>query len=157
MNTGSILYEELASWWPLVSAPSDYAEAAAIYAGVLQQNCRPSPQTLLELGSGSGNNAAHLKHVFRSVTLVDISAGMLEVSRVTNPECEHHVGDMRSVRLGREFDCVFVQDAIGYATTREDLRAVLETLFLHCRPGGERGCATSSRTHRCRQYRSRRL
>ena len=136
LSTGPILYEELASWWPLVSAPSEYAEAAALYAGLLQQHGRPSPQTLLELGSGGGNNASHLKHVFSSVTLVDRSAGMLEVSRALNPECEHQMGDMRSVRLGRQFDCVFVQDAIGYATTLDELRAVVETMFLHCRPGG---------------------
>ena len=136
MSTAPVLYDELASWWPLVSAPSDYAEAATSYAGLLQQHCRPSPRTLLELGSGGGNNASHLKHVFQSVTLVDISAGMLEVSRALNPECEHHLEDMRSFRLGREFDCVLVQDAIGYATTREDLRSVAETVFLHCRRGG---------------------
>ena len=30
---------------------------------------------------------------------------MLAVSRALNPECEHVEGDMRTVRLGREFDC----------------------------------------------------
>lgn len=34
------------------------------------------------------------------LTLVDLSSGMLAVSRELNPECEHHVGDMCAVRLG---------------------------------------------------------
>jgi hypothetical protein len=61
---------------------------------------------------------------------------MLRVSRSLNPECEHLQGDMRTVRLNREFDAVFVHDAVDYLTTREDLRACIETAWVHCRPGG---------------------
>jgi SAM-dependent methyltransferase len=61
---------------------------------------------------------------------------MLAVSRRLNPECEHVEGDMRSVRLGRTFDAVFVHDAIAYITTREDLRRVFATAHEHVRPGG---------------------
>ena len=43
---------------------------------------------------------------------------------------------MRSVRLGRIFDCVFVHDAVGYMTSESDLRRAMETAFVHCRPGG---------------------
>ena len=131
-----ILYTELAPWWPLVSAPSEYAGEAAYYDAALRDHCVVQPRTLLELGSGGGNNASHLKHRFEQLTLVDISPGMLAVSGALNPECEHHVGDMRSVRLGREFDCVFVHDAVGYATSLEDLFGVLKTAYVHCKPGG---------------------
>jgi hypothetical protein len=61
---------------------------------------------------------------------------MLEVSRRLNPECAHVAGDMRTVRLGRAFDCVFVQDAVSYMTSETDLRAAIATAFAHCRPGG---------------------
>jgi hypothetical protein len=43
---------------------------------------------------------------------------------------------MRTVRLGRTFDAVFVHDAIAYIRTEEDLRAVFATAFEHCRRGG---------------------
>ena len=43
---------------------------------------------------------------------------MLAVSRQLNPECEHLRGDMRTVRLGRTFDAVFVHDAVDYMTDR---------------------------------------
>jgi SAM-dependent methyltransferase len=129
------LYSELAEWWPLLSAPADYAEEAAIYQRLLLAACERSPRTLLELGSGGGNNASHLKARF-AMTLVDPSAGMLAHSRRLNPECEHVQGDMRDVRLGREFDAVFVHDAVCYMTTEKDLRAAMATAFAHCRPGG---------------------
>jgi SAM-dependent methyltransferase len=129
------MYGELAGWWPLLSAPAVYAEEAEIYRRLLVEAADRPPETLLELGSGGGNNAAHLKAHFR-LTLVDLSEGMLAVSRELNPGCEHVQGDMRTVRLGRRFDVVFVHDAVVYMTTFEDLVRVMETAFVHCRPGG---------------------
>lgn len=90
---------------------------------------------MLELGSGGGNNASHMKKHF-TLTLVDRSEGMLTVSRALNPECDHVVGDMRSVRFDRTFDAVFVHDAICYITTEDDLAQVFETAYSHCRDGG---------------------
>ena len=43
---------------------------------------------------------------------------------------------MRNVRLGREFDAVFVHDAVSYMTTKRDLRSAIRTASVHCRPGG---------------------
>jgi SAM-dependent methyltransferase len=129
------LYDELAEWWPTFSAPEEFREEAAHFDRVLVESCDPAPRTLLELGSGGGNNASHLKGHFE-MTLVDSSPQMLAVSRALNPECEHLEGDIRTVRLGRTFDAVFVHDAVCHMTTEEDLRALMQTAFEHCRPGG---------------------
>jgi SAM-dependent methyltransferase len=128
------LYRDFADWWPLLSAPQEYLEEAAEYTRLIL-DAVPGGREVLELGSGGGNNASHMKASFE-LTLVDLSPAMLEVSRRLNPECEHVQGDMRSVRLGRTFDAVFVHDAIAYMTTEEDLRGVFATAFEHCRPGG---------------------
>lgn len=130
-----VMYDELASWWPLLSAPADYAEEAALYRRALLDAAEGEVRAVLELGSGGGNNASWLKRDFR-LTLVDRSPGMLAVSRELNPECEHVEADMRDVRLGRRFDAVFVHDAICYMTTEADVRRVLETAYIHTRPGG---------------------
>ncbi len=129
------LYDEFAAWWPVMSDPASYEEEASIFRHALEAKGVPPLDTMLELGSGGGNNASHLKRHFR-MTLVDRSSGMLDVSRALNPECEHIQGDMRTVRLGWTFDVVFIHDAIVYLTTEDDLRAALETARLHCRPGG---------------------
>ncbi|HUA41607.1 MAG TPA: class I SAM-dependent methyltransferase [Streptosporangiaceae bacterium] len=128
------LYGELASWWPLISPPAEYAEDAALIEAVFS-SAGQRVHTVLDLGSGGGHVAAHLKHG-RSLTLVDLSGEMLGVSRLLNPDCVHLKGDMRAVRLGRCFDAVLVHDAIDYVTTQDDLRLVIETAFAHCCPAG---------------------
>ena len=89
------LYGELASWWPLLSRPEDYDDDADCIWRLLTEACETPPETVLELGSGGGNTASHLKARAR-LTLVDRSEGMVQVSRALNPECEHLVGDMRN-------------------------------------------------------------
>src|SRR5512133_1841460 len=128
------MYSEIASWFHLLTAPEDYAEEAGIYLQTIRQFA-PQARTLLELGSGGGNNASHLKQHY-AMTLVDLSPQMLELSGSLNPELEHIQGDMRTVRLDRTFDAVFVHDAIMYMTTLEDLHQAVRTTSLHCKPGG---------------------
>jgi SAM-dependent methyltransferase len=128
------LYQDLAEWWPLISPPAEYAEEAAYLAAVLAAAPQPVGE-VLDLGSGGGNVAVHLKRHTR-LTLVDISESMLAVSRRLNPESEHRQGDMRTVRLGRAFDAVLVHDAVDYMTSEDDLRQVIETALAHLRPGG---------------------
>jgi SAM-dependent methyltransferase len=133
-QAGSRLYQDLAAWWPLISPPEEYAEEAAFAGRLLRRADRPV-HAVLELGSGGGHCASHLAPGL-TMTLVDLSPGMLAVSRPLNPDCEHVEADMRTVRLGRDFDAVFVHDAVDYMTTEGDLRLVIETAFTHCRPGG---------------------
>lgn len=129
------LYRDLADWYPLLTPVDDYAEEAGFYRRVFEAHCQRPPRTLLDLGSGGGHNAAHLKSVL-ACTLVDLEPAMLALSRRVNPECEHIQGDMRSVRLGRLFDCVLVHDAISYMTSRTDLASAIATAFAHTGPGG---------------------
>jgi SAM-dependent methyltransferase len=133
--TATKLYSELAHWWPIFSAKEDYADEAATFRDILKTSVTPPPKTVVEFGCGGGNNAFHMKAGF-AMTLVDASPGMLAISRAINPECEHLVGDMRSVRLERLFDAVFIHDAIMYMTSEGDLRRAIATAFAHVRPGG---------------------
>jgi SAM-dependent methyltransferase len=128
------LYGELAGWWPLISPPEEYAGEAEFVAELLISAER-EVREVLELGSGGGHMASHLRGRFE-MTLVDRSPEMLAISRRLNPSCAHLDGDMRTVRLGRDFDAVLVHDAIDYMRTPEDLRAALDTAFAHTRPGG---------------------
>jgi SAM-dependent methyltransferase len=126
------LYGDLAAWWPVISPPSEYA---ALYVEMIRGAARGPVREVLELGSGGGNNASHMKRAF-ALTLVEPADRMRELSRALNPECTHVAGDMRTVWLDRTFDAVFVHDAIMYMTTEDDLRAALATVAIHLAPGG---------------------
>ncbi len=136
MSTAPILYGELAAWFHLLTAPHEYDEEAATYLRAMKLGLRSGTlHTLLELGCGGGNNASHLKREL-ACTLTDVSSPMLDLSLELNPDCEHVLGDMRTMRLGRTFDAVLVHDAICYMTTEDDLRRAIETAFVHTREGG---------------------
>lgn len=129
------LYAELADWWPLLSPPEDYADEAKTIAGLLAPSPGPQPPRLLELGSGGGHLASHLKARFTMV-LADLSPPMLDLSRRLNPECRHVEGDMRALRLDETFDAVLIFDAVSHLGTMADLEAALATARAHLRPGG---------------------
>ncbi len=129
------LYKELASWFYLLTAPEDYAEEADFYANLLIDRADGPVKHVLELGCGGGNNASHMKKIFK-MTLTDVSPEMLDQSRQLNPECRHVLGDMRSLRLNQTFDAVMVHDAVMYMTSESDLRAAMSTAVVHCRAGG---------------------
>jgi len=135
VSSQTFFYDNLAEWWPLFSPPEHYDEEAADLLARLAPLPEPGATTLLFLGSGGGSLASHLKSQF-TLTLTDLSPSMLAVSRAVNPECEHLVGDMLTLRLDRRFDVVLVHDAIMYATTPADVRATLATAAEHCRADG---------------------
>jgi SAM-dependent methyltransferase len=128
------LYNELAHWYRLIDPPGDHEEEAEVHAQLLARAV-PGARTLLELGSGAGHNALYLKRRL-ACTLTDVSEEMLALNRALNPECEIARGDMRFLRLGRQFDAVLVHDAVMYMTHQGELAAAALTAFEHLRPGG---------------------
>jgi SAM-dependent methyltransferase len=127
-------YSEFAPFWPLLSPVEDYEDEASEFIRLIAARS-PGARTVLELGSGGGHNAYHLKRRF-SMTLTDLSAEMLAVSSRLNPDCEHVMGDMRTLDLGRSFEVVFAHDAIDYMATEAALDAVLATAHRHLVPDG---------------------
>jgi trans-aconitate methyltransferase len=125
----------LAEWYYHLTHPDDYEEEAGVFHGVFQEHARIPVRTVLELGSGGGANALYLKQHY-GMTLTDLSERMLAQSKTINPDCRHVVGDMRTMRLGEEFDAVFLHDAVAYMTTQDDLGAAIATAAAHLCPGG---------------------
>ena len=166
-----LLYGELAPWFHLLTAPEDYEDEAELYRALLVEACDGPVRTVLELGSGGGNNASHMKEHFE-LTLVDRSAGDARAEPVAEPRvpppgrrtCEHVRlrGDLRR-RLRPRRDratsrarttwrprsrrCARIAVAGGAALFVPDL--VAERFEQRTWAGGHdgddgRGCATSS-------------
>lgn len=126
------LYSELADWWLLISPTEDYAEESKFFRSLFEKY---NVKTILELGAGGGNVAWHLKKHF-DMTLTDISPDMLRQSQKQNPQLEHKIGDMRTLRLNKTFDGVLIHDAVMYMQTKQDLLAAFQTAAAHLKLGG---------------------
>ncbi len=129
------LYTDLADLWPLMSPPEDYAEESDHILRALADAFGDRRLRLLDLGSGGGHHL-HRIAARHQATAVDLSEGMLAHSRRLNPDVRHHIGDMRTVRLGSTFDAVLIHDAVSYMTTEDHLLAAFTTARAHLRPGG---------------------
>jgi len=131
----SKMYGELAGYWPLISPAGNYVKEAAIWRDVLRRRLGPGRHSIFELGVGGGCNLSHLTSEFDAVA-ADISPQMIEQARKLNPGVEFHVGDMRTIRLGRTFKAVLIHDAISYMLSEDELRAAFATAAAHLEPGG---------------------
>ena len=129
------LYGDLAWTWPIISPPEDYLDEGAEYERLISGHSQTPAKTLLNLGTGGGHIDWAIKKHY-AITACDISENMLELARGLNPEVAYVHGDMRTVRLGGEFDAVLAGDAINYMLTEDDLLAAFETAYAHLKPGG---------------------
>ena len=129
------LYGELAYLWPVISPPEEYREGADVWRLAILDKLGQGRHRVLELGVGGGHNLSHLTPDFDAVA-VDVSPEMLDLSRILNPAVQHHLGDMRTLRLEGTFDAVLIHDAIACMLTETDLAETFETARHHLRPGG---------------------
>ncbi|MFO7618573.1 MAG: class I SAM-dependent methyltransferase [Thermoplasmata archaeon] len=129
------MYGDLAWTWPIISPPEDYMSEAGQFRAAIEKYSEIPVRTVLNLGCGGGHNDFHLKEHY-DITGVDISDGMLQNARELNPGVKYLKGDMRSARLGKNFDAVIIADAIMYMLSEEDLLAAFKTAFNHLNPGG---------------------
>jgi len=132
------LYDDLAYLWPLLSPPEHYEAEAAVLIELIDQYCQAEvdqPLSVLELGAGGGHTLVHLVERF-DCTAVDLSAPMIGHCQRLVPEATAVIGDMRSVRLEKTFNAVFIHDAIDYMLSEQDVRATLNTAAAHLKPGG---------------------
>jgi SAM-dependent methyltransferase len=135
LGYAQLLYARSAPYYDLFNDDVDYgAEADRLHRLILARN--PHARTLLDVGCGTGRHLEHLRAHYE-VEGLDVSDELLAAARRRLPEVPLHLGDLRSFALGRRFDvvtCLF--SAIGYAATREGLRAAADALAAHLTPQG---------------------
>lgn len=135
MASSWIAYNELAWTEDLLSDLADCEDEVVGYVDLINRNTSTVPCTMLHLGCGAGGHDTIFKRHF-AVTGVDISRGMLDKARLRHPEVEYIEDDMRTVRLGREFDAVVIPDGIDYMRSLPELKMAIETASMHLKPGG---------------------
>lgn len=130
-----ISYNQLAWTEGWLAGPEEYEEEARIFVDLLKAQTVKPPRSLLHLGCGAGGLDTFFKEHFE-VTGVDLSKGMLDLARKAHPDIEYIEGDMRALRLDRQFDAVAIPDSIDYMATEEDLKKAVQTSVMHLKCGG---------------------
>jgi ubiquinone/menaquinone biosynthesis C-methylase UbiE len=130
-----IAYNDLAWTEDWLADPAEYEDEVKVYVDLIKHTASEPPITLLHLGSGAGGHDRIFKRHF-TVTGVDLSLGMLNKARALHPDIEYHEGDMRTLRLNRQFDAVVIPDSIDYMASRDDLRLAIQTAVAHLKTSG---------------------
>jgi SAM-dependent methyltransferase len=113
----------------------DYAGEAARLTELIRER-NPGARTLLDVACGTGKHLEALRDAF-DVEGVDIDEGLLAVARGRLGPVPLHVGDMRTLDLGRRYDavtCLF--SAVGHLTSVDDLDDAVAAMAAHLEPGG---------------------
>ena len=136
-------YTALAAGYDLVMAHVDY-EGWADYAHGLLQTRQPAPETILELGCGTGSLALALQPLgdYR-YTATDASAEMIRVARrkaeLEDLPIRFEVADFAGFGEVAEAPAdavVLLYDGLNYLLEEADVRALLDAAFAALRPGG---------------------
>jgi len=133
------VFNEYAHYYDLLYRDKDYAGEAEYIHRLIKKH-RPSANSILNLGCGSGRHDQELiKHGYH-INGVDISAEMLvmaEKAANSSNNLTYHHGDIRSIHLGMQFDAVIsLFHVISYQITNKDLMAAFNTARTHLKPGG---------------------
>lgn len=98
------------------------------------------PETILDVGCGSGGHALPLIARGYHVLGVDLSEYMLRMARAKaqgDARARFQRGDVRVLDLGEQFDaCISIFAVMSYQATNEDMLAALRNTGKHIRPGG---------------------
>lgn len=135
MASSWISYNDLAWTEDWLADPAGYEHEVMVYVDLIKRTAAEPPSTLLHLGSGAGGYDVFFKRHF-AVTGVDLSVGMLNKARKAHPDIEYIEGDMRTIRLNRQFDAVAIPDSIDYVASQEDLQQAIQTAVIHLKTGG---------------------
>ena len=138
------MFEGSAAFYDALYADKDYA-AEARYVTDLIRRFVPDARSVVDFGCGTARHARNFAELGFSVTGIDRSAAMLERARNELPgtvpavrdRIALHEGDIRNLRLGREFDAaVALFHVMSYQAANEDLAAAFSTAAAHLVSGG---------------------
>jgi SAM-dependent methyltransferase len=133
------VFNHYARYYDLLYKDKNYA-AEANYIDQLIQTYKPSSQTILELGCGTGLHAALLTDKKYFVHGIDQSEDMIEkalIRKAASSKLSFAQADVRDYRGDEKYDVVIsIFHVMSYQTTNEDLLAAFKTAQAHLKPGG---------------------
>jgi SAM-dependent methyltransferase len=137
-------FERSADFYDDLYESKDYPAEANYVDGLIQKHL-PNARSVLDLGCGTGRHAVEFVEKGYGVVGVDRSPEMIAKAQVHREQLVPHIrervtfeqGDIRDLRLGRQFDAVVALfHVISYQVSNDDLIAAFTTTKTHLRDNG---------------------
>lgn len=130
----SLLYREL-RLYDLVFPDSDETTGGMLRTAI-RWYLPGMPRSMLDVGCGTGQHLEALSRIIPECYGVDLLESNIAYARSVRAGIRFHVGDMRTVRLGRTFDLVTcLGNTLSYALTDHDLADTVSTFAAHAHGG----------------------
>ena len=95
------------------------------------------PKTSLDLGCGTGVLCEILHRSGIHASGIDLSAGMIEIARQSNPEISYEVANMITYCPNTQFDLVTCTgDALNHIEKLADILQIFHNVYRYTSPGG---------------------
>ncbi len=143
-NAASIMsvYEKFAQFYDLIYKDIvNYSRETDEFETLFKRFSKKRPESILDVGCGTGSHSLLLSKRGYTVTGIDISERMIALAKnkasKEGLKVDFSVQDMRKLDLGKRFDCALCAfGGFGYLLTFEDLREFLSHLKMHLKPDG---------------------
>lgn len=138
------MFDDYAFFYDSLYKDKDY-KAESDYIGRLLNRYAGNFNTLLDMGCGTGIHAVQLVMAGYQVCGIDISDKMLaqaqarmqQLSATEKEKLRFQKGDVRSARLGQQYDVVIsLFHVASYQTSNDDLSGFFHTANTHLKEGG---------------------
>ena len=135
MNNQAI-HGKLAKYYDKIYSYRDYLDEAVRLQNLIIKYSESGGNSLLDVACGTGLHLKYLKDDFSCVG-VDASIPMLKIARKNANGVTFKEADMKSLKLGKQFDvvtCLFC--SIGYVKTETNLERTIKNFSTHLKKGG---------------------
>lgn len=127
-------FEFSAQYYDLLYKDKDYAREFDFLEEIF--SLYGKPESVLEVGCGTGNYTKILSRRGFKVTGLDVSESMLNVAKA-KCSCDFVLGDVCDVSLGKKFDaCIAMFAVLGYLVENSKIAKALCNIRSHLKPNG---------------------
>ncbi len=111
-----------------------HGEANFIMDLLAKEPVQQSPWHLLDAGCGTGRVSIELALRGVEIVGVDLDAEMLGQAQRKAPHLDYRLGDLSTIQLGKQFDCVVMPGNVMIYLTGGTETAVVQNLSSHLKP-----------------------
>ena len=130
-------FEAYSRYYDLLYSEKDYLAEVQYVAYMIKENTS-NAKTLLDLGCGTGRHDQYFAKLGFAIHGVDLSGEMLKQASARKlNNAEFSEGDVRTVRLNKQFDAIIsLFHVLSYQTTNHDIQQMFSTIKAHLNPNG---------------------